>query len=113
MRLRILIMFLLMSAGAYAALDLIQKTGTNAPSALIPGQFGFDLTNRNLYIGGAVSNPVLVGTDGAASTNYVNSVAAGKATTNSALGGFAVDSSGTNLLWIINGITNAVTITPQ
>jgi hypothetical protein len=94
------------------ALDLIQKTGTNAPTTLRPGQFGYDLTNQNLYIGGAASNPVLVGTVGAASTGYVNSAVTSRQTTNAALDGFTVDGSGTNLLWIVGGVTNTVTITP-
>jgi hypothetical protein len=109
---RVLIASILLAATAALGLDLLQKTGTNAPTSLLPGQFGYDLTNQTLYIGGPSSNPVLVGTVGAASTSYVNSAVASRLTTNAANLGFRVDATGTNLLWIIGTVTNQVTITP-
>jgi hypothetical protein len=108
---RMLIIWLVLSS-PLLALDLLQRTGTNAPTALKPGQFGYDLTNRNLYIGGSSSNPVLVGTAGAASTSFVHAAVASRLTTNAANIGFLVDSTGTNLLWVVNGITNQVNLTP-
>lgn len=108
---RMLIIWLVLSS-PLLALDLIQKTGTNAPTSLLPGQFGYDLTNQTLYIGGAVSNPVLVGRVGIASTNDINAAVASRLVTNAANIGFLVDSTGTNLLWIIGTVTNQVNLTP-
>jgi hypothetical protein len=112
MTIRVLIVTALLSATAVLGLDLIQKTGTNAPTSLLPGQFGYDLTNQTLYIGGAVSNPVLVGRVGIASTNDINAAVASRLVTNAANLGFRTGSNGTNLLWIIGTVTNQVNLTP-
>jgi hypothetical protein len=108
---RMLIIWLVLSS-PLLALDLVQRTGTNAPTVLLPGQFGYDLVNSNLYIGGSSSNPVLVGTVGAASTSFVHAAVASRLTTNAANLGFHTDSTGTNLLWVVGTVTNQVNLTP-